>query len=105
MKLWRVILSIHIRQASMPAAMPGYSYTTTPATFYMHAVSASDVQTMAIALVSAGVSPHDEYRTSGSVIAVDGNLEPLDWRCGDPDCKEPLHTIPYLSWNDMERAA
>ena len=98
MKLWRVILSIHLKSTGAvmrphPKGVPstvmvrgegktwesyqGYSYTIHPAVFYVHAVSASDAQTMAIKLVSAGVSPHDEYRTSGSVIAVDGNLNPV----------------------------
>jgi hypothetical protein len=97
MKLWRVILSLHLKGTTNEVGIQPYSYTVHPCTFYVHAVCASDARTMAIALVSASVSPHDEYRTSGSVIAVDGNLDPLD-----PSCVAPS----YDSWNDLsERAA
>jgi len=105
MKLWRVILSIHLKSSDglclqtetghcfqCGASAMNYSYTTSPATFYVHAVSASDAQTMAIALVSAGVSPYDKYRTSGSLA-----------RCYD-DSTTPDGDV-FHEWNDMERAA
>ena len=93
MKLWRVSLSIHLEHILDTEPHP-IKYTVHPCTFYVHAVSASDARTKAIKLVSAGVHPATYYRTSGSVIAVDGNLEPLD-----PSCVSPS----YDSWDDSEQ--
>lgn len=70
MRLWRASLSIRITG-------DGYDYTTHPATFYVHAVTASDASVAAIRLLASAASPRDEYRTSGSVTEVDSNLDPI----------------------------
>jgi len=60
---------------SVRVAGQNYDYTTNLTTFYVHAAMASDASVAAIRLIAASASPHDEYRTSGSVTEVDSNLD------------------------------
>ena len=98
MKLWRVILSLRLKSTGSDGwnhTVP-YAYNAHPCTFYVHAVCASDARSMAISLVSAGMSPRDEYRTSGCLVAVDGNLNPVH------SASMFGGESAYHSWDDLD---
>lgn len=68
-----------------------WSYTTQVPGFYVHGVSPRDAQTNAIRVVAASASAGEEFRTSGSLIQVDSNLDPVDNGTDNT----------YLSWSDL----
>jgi hypothetical protein len=80
-KLFRVIMSVHLKNAE-------WSYSNQVPSFYVHAVSPQDAESNAIRVCAASASAKDEFRTSGSVIQVDSDLEPMD-------------NETYRSWSDL----
>jgi len=90
-KLWRVIMSVHLKRLhdDGDGSPLKYEYDVQVPTFYVHAVSASDAQTQAIRISAGCADPGAEYRSSGTVV-----------RCyhDSPDPDESTAS----SWNDRE---
>jgi hypothetical protein len=80
MKLWRVLMSVHLKNDT-------WNYTVSLPTFYVHACTGSDAVNDAIRTAAACAGPDMEYRSSGTVIAVDNNLDPIE--------------DTYKSWSDL----
>jgi|HubBroStandDraft_6_1064221.scaffolds.fasta_scaffold374411_3 hypothetical protein len=87
MHLWRVIMSVHLIEGRWKSSVQ-------KPTFYVHGMDREAAKAQALAVTGTAMT---DCRTSGSLIKVDKNLDPVLDALG----MNPAEA-DYLSWSDLK---